>query len=111
MAQFDVEAVLGSMAAAAQGVLRDKWPEVKSFATTEFQKIAQTIVSIGEGVASGAISQEQAPILLDMQKNASRAVLAAVEGMTLIAAEQALNAALGAVKTAINTFVGFPLVI
>jgi hypothetical protein len=30
--------------------------------------------------------------------------------MSLVAAEQAVNAALGAVKSAINTFVGFPLV-
>ena len=77
----------------------------------KFEKIAQTVVSIGEGIAAGTITQEQAPILLDMQKNASRAVLAAVEGMTLVAAEQAVNAAIGAVKTAINTFVGFPLVV
>ena len=111
MPQFDVGAVVKSMAAAAEGVLQNKWPEVRSFATTEFQKIAQTVVSIGEGVAAGTISKEQAPILLDMQKNASRAVLAAVEGMSLIAAEQAVNAALGAVKQAINTFVGFPLVL
>jgi hypothetical protein len=111
MAQFDVQAVLKSMAAAAEGVLQKKWPEVRSFATTEFQKIAQTVVSIGEGVAAGTITEEQAPILLDMQKNASRAVLAALEGMSLIAAEQAVNAAINAVKDAINTFVGFPLVL
>ena len=55
MPQFDVGAVLKSMAAAAEGVLQSKWPEVKSFATTEFQKIAQTIVSIGEGVAAGCV--------------------------------------------------------
>jgi hypothetical protein len=109
MPGFDVDAVLKSMAAAAAGVLQTKWPKVKTFAETEFEKIAQTVVSIGDGIAAGTITKEQAPILLDMQKNASRAVLAAVEGMTLVAAEQAVNAALGAVKTAVNTFVGFPL--
>ena len=111
MAEFDIAAVLNSMTAAAAGVLQNKWPAIRSFATTEFQKIAQTVVTIGEGVAAGTITQEQAPILLDMQKNASQAVLAALEGMTLIAAEQAVNAAIGAVKSAINAFVGFPLVL
>ena len=110
MADFDVDAVLKSMAAAAAAVLKKQWPQVETFAKTEFEKIAQTVVSIGEGVAAKTITQDQAPILLDMQKNASRAVLAAAEGMTLVAAEQAINAAIGAVKTAINTFVGFPLV-
>jgi len=109
MADFDVAAVLKSMAGAAAGVLQNKWPKVRTFAETEFEKIAQTVVSIGEGMAAGTITKEQAPILLDMQENASRAVLAAVEGMTLVAAEEAINAAIGAVKTAINTFVGFPL--
>ena len=110
MAEFDVDAALKSMVAAAAAVLQKKWPQVETFAKTEFEKIAETVVSIGEGMAAGTITQDQAPILLDMQKNASRAVLAAVEGMTLVAAEQAVNAALGAVKSAINTFVGFPLV-
>jgi hypothetical protein len=111
MADFDVGAVLASMSAAAAGVLQKKWPGVRSFAETEFQKIAQTIVTIGQGVAAGTITWDQAPILLDSQKNASLAVLAAVQGMSDVAAEQAVNAAIGAVKTAINTFVGFPLVV
>jgi hypothetical protein len=34
-----------------------------------------------------------------------RAVLASLEGMTLIAAEQAINAALSAVKGVVNAFV------
>jgi len=98
------------MATAAAGVLGSKWPGVRSFATTEFQKIAQTVASIGTQVASGEISTDQAAILLDMQENASRAVLASLEGMTLIAAEQAINAALAAVKGVVNTFVGFALI-
>ncbi len=106
---LDVGAIVESMGTSAAGVLKSKWPGVRSFATTEFQKIAQTVVAIGEGVASGQITEEQAPLLLDMQKNASRAVLAALEGMTLIAAEQAINAALNAVKGPINAFVGFAL--
>jgi len=110
MAELDIGALLQAMGLAAEGVLQNKWPQVKSFATTEFQKIAQTVVSIGEGLASGEITQEQAPLLLDMQKNASRAVIAAVEGMTLIAAEQALNAALSAGKAIINNFVGLALI-
>ncbi len=107
---LDIGALLQAMSTAAAGVLQSKWPAVKSFATTEFQKIAQTIASIGAQVASGEITTDQAAILLDMQQNASRAVLASIEGMTLIAAEQAVNAALAAIKGVVNSAVGFVLI-
>jgi len=106
----DIQSIVAQMLAAAANVLQSKFPAIKSFATTEFQKIAQTIVSIGEQVASGEITQDQAALLLDMQENASRAVLAASEGMTLILAEQAINAALGVIKGIVNTTVGFTLI-
>jgi hypothetical protein len=110
MAGLDIAALLKSMAGAAAGVLGSKWPGVKSFANTEFNKIAHTIQSIQAQVASGEIQQDQAALLLDMQKNASRAVIASVQGMDLVMAEQALNAALAAVKSVVNTFVGFSLI-
>jgi hypothetical protein len=106
---LDIPELLASMGEAAGGVLKNKWPGVRSFATLEFQKIAQTVAMIGEGVADGEITRDQATILLNMQKTASRAVIASSEGMGLIAAEQAINAALAAVKGPINAFVGFAL--
>jgi hypothetical protein len=45
-----------------------------------------------------------------MQQNASRAVIASLEGMTLIAAEQAVNAALAAIKGVVNSALGFALI-
>ena len=62
MAEFDVDTALKSMVAAAAAVLQKKWPQVESFAKTEFEKIAETVVSIGEGMAAGTITQDQAPI-------------------------------------------------
>jgi len=110
MAGLDVGSLLETMTAAAAGVLQAKWPAVRSFATTEFQKIAQSIADIGEGVASGQITTDQAPILLDTQKQASLAVIAAAEGMGMIAAEQAVNQAFAAIKGVVNTAIGFPLI-
>jgi hypothetical protein len=110
MPGLDIATLLESMGTAAAGVLQSKWPAVRSFATTEFQKIAQTITSIGAQVASGEITTDEAAILLDMQQNASRAVIASLEGMTLIAAEQAVNAALAAIKGVVNSALGFALI-
>ena len=45
-----------------------------------------------------------------MQKNATRAVLAAVEGMSLILVEQAINAALKAIQGVVNAAVHFTLI-
>jgi hypothetical protein len=44
-----------------------------------------------------------------MHKNTTKIVLLSVEVVGIVAAEQAINAALDTVKTAVNTAVGFGL--
>lgn len=107
---LDVGQLVGQMLTAAAGPLKAGGQTVLSYAQTEFPKIAQTIVSIGDQVATGAISQQEASLLLDMQANATRAVLAAAEGMSLIAAEEAINAALSAIKGVVNATLHFALI-
>jgi len=107
---LDVGQLVSQMLAAAAGPLKTGGPKVLSYAQTEFQKIAQTIASIEAGVLAGTMTPQEGALLLDMQKNATRAVLAAVEGMSLIVAEQAINAALNVVKTAVNTALRFTLI-
>jgi hypothetical protein len=110
MADFDVGKLAADMGAAALGVLKDKWPSVKTYAEGEFAKLAQTVVTIKKGVATGEINPQEAALLMDMQKNAGRAVMLTVEGMSLLAVEGAINAALAAVRTAVNAALGFALV-
>jgi hypothetical protein len=110
MADLDIDSLASQMAAAAAGVLKQKWPDAAAFAKTEFQKIAYTIANIGEMVADKQINSDQAELLLDMQKNASRAVLLTIEGLGLLAVEEAINAALDVVKTVVNKAVGFGLI-
>lgn len=95
--------------AAFKGVFKKKWPEIKEYGETEAKKIAQTLVMIEALKASGKINEEQAALYLDMQKNASRIVLLAIEGLGILAAEAAINAALDAVKESVNTAIGFTL--
>lgn len=98
------------MLAAAKGSLTTGWNTAQPFATTQFTNIAQQIVDIESQLASGTITQAQASLLLDMQKNASRAALLGVEGIGLVTAQNAINAALGAVATGVNTALGFTLI-
>ena|SRR5436305_5646238 len=109
MAALDIKNIVAQMSAAAGGVLKDKWPDARSFAESEFEKLAHTFVSIGEQFAARKINAEQAELLLDIQKNAARTVLLSLEGLAILAVEEAINAALDAVKSAVNTAVGFAL--
>jgi len=106
---LSVETLASQMLGAALPILKKDAEEAEAFAKTEFTKIAQTIVSIGEQVAAGQINQQQAGLLLDMQTSASRNVLLTLKGLALLAVEEAINAALDVVKTAVNTALKFPL--
>jgi hypothetical protein len=68
------------------------------------------MVSIEEMLAAGQINQQQAQLLLDMQKSASRSVLLTLKGLALLTAEEAINAALDIVKGVVNAAVKFPLI-
>jgi hypothetical protein len=99
---LDVSALAQSMLTAAEGPLAADWKTVQPYAQTQFTNIAQQIVDIEGQLATNSINKAQASLLLDMQTNASRAALLTVEGIGLLAAQDAINAALGAVATAVN---------
>ena len=107
---LDVGQLASQMLAAAAGPLKAGGPKVLSYEQTEFTKIAQEIASIEAQSLAGSVTQDEASLLLDMQKQATRAVLAGVEGMSLILAEQAINAALQAIKGIVNSVVHFTLI-
>jgi hypothetical protein len=107
---IDVDRLVQDMAAAAATILKTRWPDVKSYAETEFRKIGETIALIAREWARGEITEEQATLLLDMQKGASRSVMITVEGMAVVAAEQAINAAFDSVRRTVNAAIGFALI-
>jgi hypothetical protein len=107
---LNVLKLASQMLSAALPLLANDAQEAGSFAKTEFLKIAQTIAGINEQVAAGEINQQQAELLLDMQTLASRNVLLTLKGLDLLAVEDAINAALGAVKEVVNTALGFTLI-
>lgn len=106
---LDVSQLASQMLGAALPILKQSAGNVESFAKVEFGKIAQTIESIGDQLASGEINQDQAALLFDMQKHASRTVLLTIEGLGILAVEQAINAALDVVKGAVNASLKFAL--
>ena len=102
MSDINVSEVLSNMLTAAEGIFDQICPQVKDFAETEFEKLAKTLAQITKLKLTNQITEGEARILLDMQKNTARTVMLALEGMGLILVEQAVNAALQVVKDAIN---------
>jgi replicative superfamily II helicase len=106
MANIDVGKLAAAMLRAAQGKLQAHWNDVRPFAQTEMKKLAETALQIQLGQADGSLTKEQAEILLAMQANASQAVLTALETVGMIAAQDAINAAIDVLKDAVNNAVG-----
>lgn len=109
MTSIDVSGVVSSMLAAARGVLGEKWPALKEYAQAEMEKLARTFVQIETLYKKNQITEGEASVLFQMQKNTARAVMLTLEGMSLLLVEQALNAALAVVKDVVNGAIGFAL--
>lgn len=109
MPKLDLTAVGNDAFAAAAAALKLHVTQAHPFLETEARKLAETGRQIVEGYASGNINEAQAKILLRMQGNASQAVLTTVQTISMIAAQDAINAALGVIKGAVNKAIGIAL--
>ena len=106
---LDVGELATTMLGAFKGELSDRWPEVKDYAESESKKIAENFVLIEKMKFMSEITEEQARLHHEIQKNASRMVFLTIEGLGLIAVEQAINAAMNVLKDTVNTALDFPL--
>ena len=69
---LNVSEISTSMLNAALGALKEKGPEIKGYAETEFKKLAETLAMIEKMRLTGAMTEEQAQLHLQIQKNATR---------------------------------------
>jgi hypothetical protein len=106
---LDVGELVKKMFEAFESSLADKWPDVKEYAEAEAKKLAESLVMIEKLVIAGKINEEQANLHFQIQKNATRMVLLTIEGLGIIAVEQAVNAALGVLKDTVNSALNFTL--
>ena len=82
---------------AAKSEFGPKFKGVRHFLKAESEKLAITLRMIMAGVAAGEITEDEAKILLNQQRVATSAVLTAAKGMTAVAVQSAVDAALGVV--------------
>jgi hypothetical protein len=95
---------------AVKAALGDKYEEARDFAESEARAFAVNIAEIAAWRAAGKISEEQGRVLLRMHQRSMKMVLTAVEGISLVMAERAINAALGAIRDFVNGLIGWELV-
>ena len=107
--ELDVTELASNMLEAFKANLKKQWPEVKEYADSESKKLAESLVMIERLKFAGKITEEQAKLHFEIQKNASRTVLLALEGLGLIAVEQAINSAIAVLRDSVNTALGFQL--
>lgn len=110
MSNLNVQELLLSMMNAAESEFADKWPNVKDYAEPELEKLARTLVQIGKLTSTGEISEGEARLLLEMQKNTARTIMLTLEGMGLLIVEAAINSALSVVKDTVNGAIGIALI-
>jgi hypothetical protein len=109
MAKIDMEELLQTMLKAVKKSLENKWPAVRDLASSEFGKFAQNIEDIRKMKKKKTITLSQARLQLDIQKNSIKTVLLTEEGLGLLAVEAAINAALDAIRSTVNTAIGWAL--
>lgn len=109
MSNLDIQGLTQSMVKAAAGTLAKRWSEAKSYVEPELKRLASALVNIAESAAAGELTKEQARTMLEMEKRSAESVMLTGELLSKLAAEEAINAAIGAVVGPINKFVGWPL--
>ncbi len=107
---LNVPQLTTTMLNAALGVLALRTPEVRAFAEREFMRLAEAMARSADLVTAGELEPEDAALHLEVQQGASRAVLATVPGLGVSAAQEAVNAAVSAVRLDVNAAVPFRLV-
>jgi len=98
--------VMTKMLIAAKQVFAEKWPETQRYAESEITLFTDRFIDIEKLRMSGEITEERAKSHIEFQKQSWQTVLLAIQGMSLILVEEAISAALNAVKDIVNTAVG-----
>lgn len=106
---IDTSAIAKDMISAAKGVVDQSWPATREYFESESKMYAQRLASIAKMYDDGIISEKRAKEHVTMQNEAWETTLLAVNGLSQILIEQALNAAIKVIRDAVNKSVGFVL--
>ncbi len=106
---LDIKALLADMLSASKEVLKKEWKHVAAVAELQLKNIVHNLEQIAVLKINGKITEDQAKLHLTIQKESFKTILLSFEGIGIIAAEKAINAALNTVKTTFNKAIGWRL--
>lgn len=105
----EVKDIIGRISDAVKLALGEKWDEARDFAESESKKFAQNVAEIAYWNETGKITEEQGKVLLRMHQRSMKMVLTSLEGISLVMAEKAVNAAVDAIGDIVNGLIGWDL--
>ena len=99
----------GATAASTAG--RDLLHDIETFVVPHMEDIAIQVASIIQKRNDGTFTDVTAKDLLDSEKDAIKVIIEAVTTLVVFEVQQILNAIIDALTTAVNTAVGFALLV
>jgi hypothetical protein len=107
---LDVASITNTMITGVRRAIGDRWTTIRALAEPELRKLAQTLEDVQQLYVDKEITADHAVQLVEMQRNAAMSVLCTVEGLGVLTARQALNAAMRAVAGVVNRLIGSKLI-
>ena len=107
---FDVTELGEALIDAARAAVAGHGPALQAMAEMELRRLAGALSDTGSLLARGEIDPERARTLVNIYQLSVRSVLRSVEGLSLLAAEQAMQAVVRVAGAVVNRVVGFKLI-
>lgn len=99
---FNIDQTIDDMLAAIAGVVTGEWPKVEACARKALKDEKDAIEQIAQARISGEINDDDMKSQLDDEKEALKAALLVCQIKAKVMAQKAANAAIDALKTAIE---------
>lgn len=106
---FNIGLIASGMLDAFLSSLKQEGVKIKALAADEAQSLATSLATIGQLLADGNIDRDEAEALIEVQRFATEAVFASLEGIGRVAARRATSAGLSSAVGAVDGAIGVPL--
>ena len=107
--KLDLTPLYPRMLEAAKAVAGKRWPALEAFAEMQFAKLSTALAEIQRLHAKGTIDARRAHDMAMAEQRSIRTTLAAIQGLGILTAEKATEAATRAIPADVNKAVGFKL--
>ena len=106
---LDVQSLGTAMIDAARATFGKRGPALQATAELELRRLARALADVEALLLRGEIDPERAKTLAGIHQLSVRSVFRSVEGLSLLAAEQTMQAVTGVAASVLNRIVGFKL--